>query len=80
MGLLMVCAAPGFHCLFSTKWDAAIPLFQLLVLRGVFTVLVALYNNYLIALAHTREVVRMETLRDVAALVFLVACFPMIAL
>ena len=80
MGLLMVCAAPGFHCLFSTKWDAAIPLFQLLLLRGVFTVLVALYNNYLIALAHTREVVRMETLRDVAALVFLVACFPMIAL
>lgn len=79
MGFLAVAAPQIFHCLFATKWDASIALFQLLLLRGVFTVLVTLYNNYLIALARTREVVKMETLRDVTALVFLVASFPMIA-
>ncbi len=80
MGFLAIAAPQIFHCLFATKWDASIVLFQLLLLRGVFTVLVALYNNYLIALARTGEVVKMETLRDVAALVFLVAAFPLIAL
>ncbi len=80
MGFLIVCATPVFHCLFGTKWDAAVPLFQLLLLRGVFTVMVTLYNNFLIALARTREVVRMETLRDVTALVFLAVCFPIIGM
>lgn len=79
LGFLAVCATPIFHCLFGTKWDSAIPLFQLLLFRGVFTVLVALYNNYLIALARTREVVRMEALRDITATVFLVAAFPLIS-
>ena len=79
LGFLIVCATPIFHCLFGNKWDCSIPLFRLLLLRGVFTVLVALYNNYLIALARTREVVRMEALRDMASVIFLVAAFPLIA-
>lgn len=80
MGFLIVMATPIFHCLFGTKWDPAIVLFQLLLLRGVFTVLTSLYNNYLIALAKTRAVVAMETLRDGAALLFLLATLPVIAL
>lgn len=79
MGFLAVMATPIFHCLFGTKWDASIVLFQLLLLRGVFTVLTTLYNNYLIALARTRLVVAMETLRDVSALLFLVATLPVVA-
>lgn len=77
---LAVMATPIFHCLFGTKWDPSIVLFQLLLARGVFTVLTSLYNNYLIAKARTRLVLAMETLRDGAALLFLVATLPMIAL
>lgn len=80
MGFLAVMATPIFHCLFGDKWDASIVLFQLLLLRGIFTVLSSLYNNYVIALARTKIVIAMETLRDGAALVFLVATLPFIAM
>lgn len=80
MGFLIVMATPVFHCLFGEKWDASIVLFQLLLLRGVFTVLTSLYNNYVIALARTRLVVAMEVLRDGAALVLLLAALPFVAM
>ncbi len=79
MGFLIVMATPIFHCLFGTKWDPSIILFQLLLLRGVFTVLTSLYNNYLVAKARTRTVVVMEALRDGAAMLFLIATLPVIA-
>ncbi len=80
MGFLAVMAPPIFNCLFGTKWDSSIVLFQLLLLRGIFTVQTALYNNYLIAMARTRAVVAMEVLRDSAALLFLVATIPVITM
>ncbi len=80
LGLLIAMATPIFHVLFSTKWDASIVLFQLLLARGFFTVLNTLYTNFLIAREKTRIVVAMETLRDGAALLFLVAVLPWIAL
>jgi O-antigen/teichoic acid export membrane protein len=80
MGFLIVMATPIFHCLFGEKWDPSIVLFQLLLLRGVFTVLTSLYNNYVIALARTKLVVAMEVLRDGAALLFLLATLPFIAI
>ncbi len=79
MGFLLVMAPQIFHCLFGTKWDFSIPLFRILLLRGVFTVLTANYNNYAIALARTRLVFRMEVLRDGAALLFLAVTYPWIA-
>ncbi len=80
MGFLIVMATPIFHCLFGDKWDASILLFQLLLFRGVFTVLTALYNNYMIALAKTRLVVAMEIVRDGAAMIFLLITIPYIAM
>lgn len=80
MGFLIIMATPIFHCLFGEKWDASIPLFRLLLLRGVFTVLTALYNNYLVAKAMSKAVVAMEVLRDGVALLLLVACLPFIAM
>lgn len=79
MGFLLVMAPQIFHCLFGTKWDFSIPLFRILLLRGVFTVLTANYNNYAIALARTRLVFRMEVLRDGAAMLFLAVTYPWIA-
>lgn len=79
MGFLTIMAEPIFHFLFGTKWDPSIILFQMLLLRGVFTVLTSLYNNYVIALARTRLVVAMETLRDGAALLFLLCALPFVA-
>ena len=79
LGFLGVMAQPIFHCLFGEKWDDSVVLFQLLLARGVFTVLTGLYNNYLIAKAQTKTVVAMEGLRDGAAMLFLVASLPVIA-
>lgn len=69
MGLLIVTATPLFHTLFSTKWDASILLFQILLIRGIFTVLSLLYSNFILSLGKSRVLVITEAIRDVAALV-----------
>ncbi len=76
---LMVTAKPIFHTLFGTKWDPSIILFQLLLLRGIFTVLTGLYNNFLLARGHAKTIMWMEVLRDSVALVALAATFPFMA-
>lgn len=78
LGLLMVMATPIFHALFGTKWDPSIILFQLLLLRGVFTVFTGLYNNYLVAKAESKMIVYMETLRDTVAIAALIITLPQI--
>ncbi len=62
-------ATPIFHTLFSTKWDASIILFQILLLRGIFLVFSHLYNNYILSLGRSRMLVFTEALRDGVALV-----------
>ncbi len=79
-GWLIAAATPVFHLLFGEKWDAAIILFQLLLVRGIFTVLTSLYSNYILAMGRSRLLVVAELLRDAAALAALVACFPVLAL
>lgn len=65
LGLLFVAAGPIFHTLFGNKWDSAILLFQILVLRGIFTVLTSLYNNYILAIGRSRMLVYSEIVKDV---------------
>lgn len=71
-GLAMV-ATPLFHTLFGTKWDASIPLFQLLSVRGAFIIFISVYNNYLLAGGHAKSLVVVETVKDVLMLVALAA-------
>lgn len=78
IGLAAV-ATPIFHTLFGTKWDPSIILFQLLLLRGIFTVLTGLYNNFLLARGHARTIMWMEVLRDSAQLIALIATLPYMA-
>lgn len=73
---LAAMATPLFHLLFGTKWDPSIILFQLLLIRGIFTVLNALYNNYLLALGHARCIMWLEVLRDAVAVIALAVTFP----
>lgn len=80
MIMLMVCAQPVFHALFGDKWDASVPLFQLLCLRGIFTVSGSLYNNFIIALGRSRLMIWTEVVRDVSALVAIAVTLPYIAL
>lgn len=80
MGFLIVMATPIFHLLFGEKWDASIILFQLLLFRGVFTVLTSLYNNYILALGKAKLIVYMEMLRDGVALAALIVTLPFIGL
>lgn len=77
---LMAMAKPIFHTLFGDKWDPSIILFQLLLLRGIFTVLNSLYNNYLLALGHGSAIVKLEIVRDTAAVIALAVTFPFMAL
>lgn len=64
LGLALV-GAPLFHTFFQHKWDAAIVLFQILTIRGIFVVLISLYNNYLVSLARSKAMVAVETIKDV---------------
>lgn len=79
VGLLMASTTALFHMLFGTKWDASILLFQLLLFRGLFTVMSAVYNNYILALGHSRWIVGTELIRDVAALVAILLTWTYIA-
>lgn len=65
LGGLAAVGEPLFHTLFGNKWDAAIPLFQLLSLRGIFVVITSLHNNYLLALGKVKEMVTIEVTKDV---------------
>lgn len=80
IGFLIVMSTPIFHLLFGEKWDPSIMLFQLLLIRGIFTVLNSLYNNYIISLGKARLVVYMEVVRDCASLIALFATIPFVAM
>lgn len=77
---LTAMATPIFHSLFGTKWDASILLFQILLLRGIFTVFIGYYNNVLLALGNARTIMWMEVLRDGVALAALAGTLPFISL
>lgn len=73
MGMLAVLAAPLFHLLFGDKWDAAIPLFQILSVRGIFVVLISLYSNYLLALGKAKGLFASEFIKDGLILIAILA-------
>lgn len=75
---LIVMAEPVFHLLFGNKWDESIILFQLLLIRGIFTVMTGLYNNFILALGRSQLIVKMEIVRDTTSLVALAASLPAI--
>ena len=56
--------APLFHTLFGHKWDAAIVLFQLLTVRGIFVVLISLYSNNLLSLGFGKRLFAVELVKD----------------
>jgi len=65
MGGLIVMGTPIFHLLFGDKWDASIPLFQILCARGILLVMVSLFNNFLLALGKARRLVVVEAVKDI---------------
>lgn len=75
---LAVMATPIFHALFGTKWDASIILFQLLLIRGIFTVMTSLYSNYLLSLGRSRAILWTEIIRDGVAMAALLATLPIL--
>ena len=70
---LTAAGEPIFHFLFADKWDEAIPLFQILMVRGIFLVLTALYNNFLLAKGKARTLFIMEVVKDVILAVALMS-------
>lgn len=73
---LAVMATPVFHTLFGHKWDEAIPLFQILMLRGILVIYISLCTNFLLALGHARSLVIVETVKDVSTLAAIVCTLP----
>ena len=63
---LAVVGAPLFHTLFGDKWDAAIPLFQILCIRGILVVLISLFGNYMLALGYGKRLFTIEVIKDLA--------------
>lgn len=74
---LVVMAEPLFHILFGTKWDSAIVLFQILLIRGIFVVLASLYNNYLLSLGHAKSLVMTEIVKDLLTLTAIICTITM---
>lgn len=63
---LAVVGEPLFHTLFGNKWDSAIPLFQILCVRGILVVLISLFGNYMLALGYGKRLFSIEVIKDVA--------------
>ena len=63
---LAIVGTPLFHTLFGNKWDSAIPLFQILCIRGIFVVLVSIFGNYMLALGYGKRLFSIEVIKDVA--------------
>lgn len=78
MGFAISASTALFHALFGVKWDLAIPLFNILLLRGIFTSTTSVYNNYVIAIGTPRLIVGMELLRDLTAFIAIAACWPFV--
>lgn len=77
MGLLLVSSTQIFHVFFDTKWDSAILMFQLLVVRGIFTVITSQYNNYIISCGVSRKYVYSEIVKDVSTVIAIVVTIPL---
>ncbi len=75
-GWLVISAESVFHALLGSQWDRAIPLFQLLMLRGIFVVLSSLYCNFILAVGKPKLLVAAELVRNSGALIALVATIP----
>ena len=71
--IIAACGGSIFHFLFGTKWDSAIPLFQILCIRGIGTVFISLYSNFMMALGHGRQIVAVEVVKDAATAIALLA-------
>lgn len=80
LGMLAAVAPALFHALFGNKWDGSIPLFQLLLVQGMFVVLSGLYSNFILGRGKARLLVVSETVRYVVAVVAIVFTLPYIAL
>ena len=80
-GMALV-GAPIFHLLFANKWDEAIPLFQILALRGVFVVWIQLLSNYLLGMGYGRRLFSIEIVKDllIAAALLATVWFGSLAL
>ncbi len=63
LGLIIV-ATPLFHVLFGSKWDASIPLFQLLLVKGFFFVFTTVMTNYITAQGKTKTVFHLELIKN----------------
>lgn len=71
--ILAACGESIFHFLFGIKWDAAIPLFQILCIRGIGIVFISLYGNFMMSLGYGKQIVIVEIVKDVSTLVALLA-------
>lgn len=75
---LAVMATPVFHLLFGEKWDVSVPLFQLLLLRGLFVILTTLHTDIILAVGRSRLLVYLESVRDGLSLLLLLAALPLL--
>lgn len=75
---LILMSAGIFHILFGDKWDLSILMFQLLLIRGVFTILNTLCTNYLLAVGRSGKILWMEIVRDVAAILAIAITIPFV--
>lgn len=73
--LLILLSSPGFKFLFGEKWDAAIPVFRLLIIYGAFTAMKYFFQTILKAYDKTKQIRNLTILEVVLQLTLLALAF-----
>lgn len=73
--LLVLMSDPAFKFLFGVKWDAAIPVFRILIVYGIFSAVKYFFQTILKAYGKTKEIRNLTILEIVLQLGLLVISF-----
>ncbi len=73
--LLILLSSPAFKFLFGTKWDAAIPVFRILIVYGIFSAVKYFFQTILKAYGKTKDIRNLTILEIVLQLGLLIISF-----
>lgn len=73
--LLTLLAGPGFHLLFGSKWDGAVPVFRILIFFGIGSAIKYYFQAVMKSYGHTRRILLFTIVEIVIQLGLLAALF-----
>lgn len=75
MFLLIALAEPLFHFLYSSKWDATIPFFQVVCVSGLFLPIVSIFEAVILAKGEAAKFLKLSILRKFFIVIIILLTF-----